>query len=93
MKYLRSLDHFSDQTQAAIYKVHLVSKETGFENPFSPKYEIRPQPDLSPRAGFVDQQETTLLLPPNDILALNAMAEDDLPLVSLEQHISGNVHY
>ena len=77
-------------TQASIYKVHLVSKETGFENIFSPKYEIRPQPDLIPRAGFVDQQETTLLLPPNDIVALKAMAEDDLPLVSLEQHVSVN---
>ncbi|MDG1895127.1 MAG: hypothetical protein P8J37_09475 [Fuerstiella sp.] len=76
--------------EAAIYKVHLVSKETGFENFFSPKYEIRPQPDLIPRAGFVDQKESTLLLPPNDILALQAMAEDDLPLVSLEQHISVN---
>ncbi len=75
---------------AAIYKVHLVSKATGFDNIFSPKYEIRPQPDLIPRAGFVDQQETTLLLPPNDIVALKAMAEDDLPLVSLEQHISIN---
>ena len=77
---------------AAIYKVHLVARETGFENIFSPKYEIRPQPDLIPRAGFVDQQETTLLLPPNDIVALKAMAEDDLPLVSLEQHVSVNGH-
>jgi len=76
--------------QAAIYKVHLVSKETGFENIFSPKYEIRPQPDLIPRGGFVDQQETTLVLPPNDIVALKAMAEDDLPLVSLEQQVSVN---
>ncbi len=76
--------------EAAIYKVHLVSEETGFENIFSPKYEIQPQPDLIPRTGFVDQQETTLLLPPNDILALKAMAEDDLPLVSLEQQISVN---
>ncbi len=76
--------------QASIYKVHLVSRETGFENIYSPKYEIRPQPDLIPRTGFVDQQETTLLLPPNDILALKAMAEDDLPLVSLEQGISVN---
>ena len=76
--------------KAAIYKVHLVSRETGFENLFSPKYEIRPQPDLIPRAGFVDQQESTLLLPPNDILALKAMAEDDLPLVSLAQHVSVN---
>lgn len=72
------------------YRVHLVSQETGFENVFSPRYEIRPQPDLIPRAGFVDQQQTTLLLPPDDILQLRAMAEDDLPLVSLEQQISIN---
>lgn len=72
------------------YRVHLVSQETGFENEFSPRYEIRPQPDLIPRVGFVDQQQTTLLLPPDDILQLHAMAEDDLPLVSLEQQISIN---
>lgn len=76
--------------QPAIFKVHLVSSETGFENIFSPRYEIRPVPDLIPRAGFVDQQETNLLLPPNDILALKGLAEDDLPLVSLHQEISVN---
>ncbi|MFM7057676.1 MAG: hypothetical protein ACKO2P_12225 [Planctomycetota bacterium] len=72
------------------YRVHLVAKETGFSNEFSPRYEIRPQPDLIPRVGFVDQQQSTLLLPPDDILQLRAMAEDDLPLVSLEQQISIN---
>jgi hypothetical protein len=73
-----------------VYEVHLVARETGFENTFSPKYEIRPQPDLIPRVGFVDQEETTLLLPPNDILALAGLAEDDLPLVGLEQQVSVN---
>ena len=77
-------------TEPGIYKVHLVARETGFENTFSPKYEIRPEPDLIPRVGFVDQQETTLLLPPNDILSLEGLAEDDLPLVRLEQHVSVN---
>ncbi len=76
--------------EAAIYKVNLVSKETGFDNVFSPKYEIRPIPDLIPKVGFVEQQETTLLLPPNDILALKGIAADDLPLVGLEQQISVN---
>lgn len=76
--------------RAGIYKVHLVSRETGFENIFAPKYDIRPQPDLIPLAGFLEQQYTTLLLPPNDIVALKGMAEDDLPLVSLEQYISVN---
>lgn len=76
--------------QAAIYKVHFVSKETGFENLFSPKYQIQPQPDLIPRVGFVDQEQLTLLLPPNDLLALQGQAEDDLPLAGLAQHVSIN---
>lgn len=76
--------------ESAIYKVHLVSRETGFANIFSPRYEIQPQPDLIPRVGFVDQQQSNLLLPPNDILNLAALAEDDLPLVSLEQLVSVN---
>ncbi|MEC9094161.1 MAG: hypothetical protein VX438_15740, partial [Planctomycetota bacterium] len=77
-------------TEPAYYKIHLVSEETGFENIFSPKYEIRPQPDLVPKAGFVNQTETTMLLPPNDLVTLKGMGEDDLPLVSLEQHVSIN---
>ncbi len=76
--------------EPSFYKIHLVSEETGFENIFTPKYEIRPQPDLVPKAGFVDQTETTMLLPPNDLLTLKGMGEDDLPLVSLEQHVSIN---
>ena len=77
-------------TEPGIYKVHLVGEETGFDNPFSPKNEIRPEPDLIPRVGFVDIDDPTLLLPPNDILDLTGLAEDDLPLVSLEQQISVN---
>lgn len=77
-------------SEAAVYRVHLVAEETGFENVFSPRYEIRPQPDLIPRAGFVNQPETTLLLPPNDLLQLRGMAEDDLPLDRLDQEISIN---
>ncbi|MBM4090478.1 MAG: hypothetical protein FJ276_13810, partial [Planctomycetes bacterium] len=77
-------------TEPAIYKVRLVAAATGFENTFSPKYEIRPEPDLIPRVGFLNQQETNLLLPPNEILSMAALAEDDLPLVSLSQHVSVN---
>lgn len=77
-------------TDPGIYTVHLVAEETGFDNPFSPKSEIRPEPDLIPRAGFVGIDDTTLLLPPNDILSLAGLAEDDLPLVGLEQQFSVN---
>lgn len=79
-----------DVEQQALYQVYLVSSETQFDNPFSPRYEIRPIPDLVPRAGFVDQPDTQLLLPPNDILALKGMAEDDLPLNELSQEVSIN---
>lgn len=75
---------------SGIYQVHLVSQETGFENVFSPKYVIQPQPDMIPRAGFVDQSQATLILPPNDLLQLQGMAEDDLPLQQLEQQVSIN---
>ncbi|NUQ64883.1 MAG: hypothetical protein HUU20_20660, partial [Pirellulales bacterium] len=77
-------------TEPGIYKVHLVAGQTHFENTFSPKYEIRPEPDLVPRVGFVGQEDTTILAPPNDILPLEGLAEDDLPLVKLEQHLSVN---
>ncbi|MEZ6089687.1 MAG: hypothetical protein R3C05_16975 [Pirellulaceae bacterium] len=76
--------------QASVYKVHLKSAETGFDNTFSPRYEIRPEPDLVPRVGFLKQEETTLLRPANDILSLMAMAQDDLPLDTLRQETSVN---
>ncbi|QDV13285.1 hypothetical protein CA51_31730 [Rosistilla oblonga] len=76
--------------QAGVFKVLLESEETGFENTFSPKYEIRPEPDMIPRVGFLQQQETTLLRPANDIVPLMALAEDDLPLDTLRQMVSIN---
>ncbi len=77
-------------TEPGVYRVHLVATQTGFDNPFSPKYEIRPEADLVPRVGLVGIDETTLILPPNDVLELAGLAEDDLPLVSLSQRISVN---
>lgn len=76
--------------EPSVYKVRLVSRETGFENTFSPNYEIRPEPDLIPRVSFVNLADTTLLLPANDILDLHGMADDDLPLVSVDQQFSVN---
>ena len=75
---------------AAIYQVHLVSAATGFDNPYSPKYEIRPLPDRLPRIGFVDPPDGTLLLPPNELLELRVEAEDELPLVTAAVEVSVN---
>ncbi len=73
-----------------VFKIRLISRETGFENTFSPSYEVRPEPDLIPRVGFVNLSDTTLLLPANDIVDLQGLAEDDLPLVRVEQQVSVN---
>src|SRR4029077_4841203 len=36
-------------TASGIYRVHLVGAESGFENKFSPEYELRAEPDLVPQ--------------------------------------------
>ena len=43
---------------AGTYRVHLVSAETGFDNPFAPRYEIRPRVDAPPTASFLDPRPT-----------------------------------
>ncbi|MEM7234664.1 MAG: hypothetical protein AAF517_20970, partial [Planctomycetota bacterium] len=73
-----------------IYQVHLIGDETGFENSFSPKYEIHSLVDTAPRVDWVDLRNRSLLLPPDDILSLVGEAEDDLPLDQLEQRIRIN---
>ncbi|QEG38862.1 hypothetical protein [Roseimaritima ulvae] len=73
-----------------IYQIHLVSADTGFDNPFSPKYEIRPQPDRIPRVAFVDPPQGTLLLPPNDLIPLAVSVEDELPVARTAYEVSIN---
>src|SRR6056297_2219210 len=46
--------------QPEVYQVHLVAKDTGFDDPFRPKYEVRPVPDRIPRVMFVDPPLGTL---------------------------------
>ncbi|MFH5805460.1 hypothetical protein, partial [Alienimonas sp. DA493] len=75
------------------YRVHLVSAETGFDNPFAPRSEIRPLADAPPTVAFTQLPENAaagLLLPPDDLLDLAARAADDLPLDRVEQWVSIN---
>ncbi|MEM9703386.1 MAG: hypothetical protein AAF907_13175, partial [Planctomycetota bacterium] len=75
------------------YRVHLVGEETGFDNPFAPRSELRPLPDAPPTVAFRDLPDgaaSGLLLPPDDLLDLLAEASDDLPLDTVEQHVSIN---
>ena len=75
------------------YRVHLVGAETGFDNPFAPRSEIRPLADSPPTVAFTKLPEGAaagLLLPPDDLLDLAASAADDLPLDGIEQLVSIN---
>lgn len=72
------------------YQVVLVGAETGFSNQFSPRYQLQPIADQSPRVEFVDQPLDNVLLPPNDLVGLRGVAEDDLPIDDVEQLVSVN---
>ncbi len=77
----------------ATLRVHLVGAETGFDNPFAPRSEIRPLADAPPTVAFTRLPEGAaagLLLPPDDLLDLAASAADDLPLDRFEQLTSVN---
>ena len=49
-------------TASGIYRVHLVGAESGFENKFSPEYELRAEPDLVPQVEL-ELPKQDLILP------------------------------
>jgi hypothetical protein len=71
------------------YHVHLVAQRTGFENKFSPEYEIRAQPDLVPDVAL-DMPQQDLILPANESIDLAGHASDDQALASVVQLIRVN---
>ena len=71
------------------YRVHLVASETGFENKFSPEYQLLAQPDLVPSIR-ITQPTQSILVPPDEIIALQGHAEDDWALDHIEKHIRVN---
>src|SRR5204863_9394125 len=58
------------------YRVHLVAAATGFENKFSPEYEIRVEPDLVPRVEL-ESPKQDLILSANEIVDIQGIATDD----------------
>jgi hypothetical protein len=58
------------------YRVKLVAAETGFENKFSPEFEIRPQADLVPRVELVSPKGNQMIAP-DELLNLLGSARDD----------------
>lgn len=68
--------------RAGTYHVNLVAARTGFENRFSPIYELRVTPDLVP-AVTLEKPEQDIVVSPDALVDLAASAQDDLGLVSL----------
>ncbi|MCM8526783.1 MAG: PA14 domain-containing protein, partial [Lentisphaeraceae bacterium] len=63
----------------ANYKVHIVSKESGFKNKFSPKYDVQSLADLLPSITMT-LPKTDLSLPANEVIDIRGNADDDLGL-------------
>jgi hypothetical protein len=76
-------------TASGTYRVLLTGAQTGFENKFSPQYEIRSIPDLVPRITL-DEPTTDLIVPPSEVIALKGTARDDVGLRQVEQLIRVN---
>jgi len=71
------------------YRVHLVAADTGFENKFSPEYEIRAEPDLVPQVEL-ELPKQDLILPANEIVDVQGTASDDQSLAKVSQLIRIN---
>jgi len=71
------------------YRVKLVAAETGFENTFSPTYEIRALPDLRPSVQ-IDEPARGAAAAANATLRLRGAARDDFSLASVERAVRVN---
>ena len=71
------------------YRVHLISNETGFDNKYSPKYEIAVNPDQVPRVKLT-QPARNLLVPADEFIGILGEADDDLPLQRVELNLRIN---
>ena len=63
----------------ANYKVHIVSKESGFKNKFSPKYDVQSLADLLPSITMT-LPKSDMSLPANEVIDIRGNADDDLGL-------------
>lgn len=75
--------------QSGLYKVRLVGADTGFENKFSPVYEIRVQTDLLPTITLDDPSHDQVVMQ-DDKLDLAGTVRDDVGLARVDQFIQVN---
>ena len=75
---------------AGTYRVHLLAAQTGFENKYSPQYEIRVRPDLLPSVKIERPEQDQIVLPPDALVNLAGTAKDDIGLANVEQAVQIN---
>jgi len=75
--------------ESGTYRVNLVARDTGFQNKYSPDYELRAEPDLIPRVEITDPTQNVLVTP-DEVLDLRGTAGDDLMLAKVVQAIRIN---
>ena len=76
-------------TASGVYRVHLVGADSGFENKFSPEYELRAEPDLVPEVEL-ELPKQDLILPANEIVDVRGVASDDQALAKVSQLVRIN---
>jgi hypothetical protein len=74
---------------SGVYRVHLIGAASGFENKFSPEFELRAEPDLVPVVEL-ELPKQDLILPSNEIVEVEGKASDDLALARVSQLVKIN---
>jgi hypothetical protein len=74
---------------SGVYRVHLIGAASGFENKFSPEFELRAEPDLMPVVEL-ELPKQDLILPSNEVVEVEGEASDDLALAKVSQLVKIN---
>jgi hypothetical protein len=69
--------------EAATYQVQLEAAETGFENRFAPKYEIKPWPDKKPKVTM-SAPDSQAVVAPDERLTVSGKAKDEIALATVK---------
>ena len=76
-------------TGSGTYRLHLIAAGTGFENKFSPEYELRAVPDLLPIVE-IEEPNMDLIVPADELVQLSGHAGDDIGIAKIVQMVQVN---
>lgn len=78
-------------TYPGTYRItNLIDRKMAWKGRPSSTFTISPKPDLAPSVEWIEPQERSLLVAPNDLLSFSALAKDDLGLARVEYVIKKN---